>query len=128
LSSDGKKLVAGLNEAVTVRRVMYGFRAETEMVGKTVVFDVNSGQRIGELPALFADVQFSPSGKLLVSCDQSGPIRVWNIAASRNVYTFAKDTSCTQIIASGDGVHLMGRTHQGVSAWNVNTGERVLGR
>src|SRR5262249_8377904 len=115
------------------KKIAIGFQIDKNNNGlggpaRTIVLEVNTGKRIGELPATFSDAQFSPSGKLLVTCDASGPIRIWNVESGKSVHTFADSAGFQQIAPAFDGVRLIGRAFYGVAAWNVHTGEKILGK
>jgi WD40 repeat protein len=126
-SVDGAKFLANVQEPIVVRRFTNAFRAETEWVNKTIVVDRQTGARLCDVPMISGDPHFSASGKSLVTSDSAG-IRVWNSSTGKLIGVFAKETNCHQLVASPDGSLLVGRMTNGVSAWNPNTGERVLGR
>lgn len=130
LSRDGKRIVATVdNEPVPVRRVSNLFRTEYEKVAKTIVFDVQTGERLFEMRSTFADVQFSPTGKSIITCDGSGPIRIYEVATGKLFRTMPKDTAgCYEVIPFADGTHVACRWPSGISVWNMTTSERVMGK
>ncbi len=126
---DGKKFVIGLeNVKASQRPLIRLLGSAPEQVNQTVVVETQSGERLAELPAIFTDAQFGPSGKHLVTCEYSGPVKVWDAATGRNVHTIAKEQSgCLQLIPSSDGAILFAR-NAGWLAWNIQTGAQVWPR
>lgn len=96
--------------------------------GKCVAFEAATGKLVREFPRYVTNGQFSPSGKMLVTSEFHGPIRFWDIPSGKNVLTWPQETGYQQLIASPDGVHVIGRTSSDVTVWNALTGERVSGR
>lgn len=130
LSKDGKRLVASVeNDPVAVRRVTNLFRQEIEGVNRTIVFDVQTGERLFELRSTFSDVQFSPTGKSIITCDLSGSIRIYEVATGKLFRTMPKDTAgCNQVIPFADGIHVACRWPSAIAVWNMTTSERVMGK
>ncbi len=124
LSPDADRLVV----CIRTGPITVSSRNENLTTGATIVYDLQSGQRIRTISSVFADVQFSPSGKMLVTSDLYGPLRIWDIPSGKNVLTLSNESGYVQLVASPDRVHVIGRSSSGVSAWDVLTGERVLGR
>ncbi|MSQ96535.1 MAG: hypothetical protein EXR98_18575 [Gemmataceae bacterium] len=126
---DGKKFVIGLeNVPVPQRPLIRLLGATPEQVSQTVVVDTKTGERLCELPVLFTNAQFGPSGKYLATCEYSGPVKIWDIATSRSVQTIAKEQSgCLQLIPSSDGTLLFARGSRWM-AWNIQTGAQVWPR
>jgi WD40 repeat protein len=130
LSKDGKQLAAGISESTTTRRALNLFRPEYSSQSKTIVMNALNGQRLIELADTFADMQFSASGNSLVTCKLGGAdgVRYWSLTTGKTVLTVGDESPASQIIPASDGVHLFRLSPQGVSAWNIKSGERVFGR
>ena len=109
LSADGTRLVASGSD------------------GKTIVFDVASGERLTELTghdALVSVLLFTPDGSQILSADNSGAILRWNTQDFNSVPTQLQgsDAGVTSMAVSHDGQYLAvsGRdTH--IKVWDLTT-------
>ena len=83
-------------------------------------------------PTSVHHVAFSPDGKALLTCDQKGPIRLWQVWSAQAAGQFEADTKegfqCAAL--SPDGRRLLGGTYNTFELilWDVTTGKQLWKR
>ncbi len=87
-----------------------------------------AGERLYKNEHVFADLRFSPDGKLLVTVDHNGVLRVWNTTTWSLQQTIELERRATALDISHDGKTLaigFGRSlnsEQGIILWDFVTG------
>jgi WD40 repeat protein len=73
-------------------------------------------------------VAFSPDGKSIVSGDDSGTIKLWNIMTGEVIHTFVGHSKRVNSVAlSPDGTRIVsGSDDHTIKLWDVKTGEMLL--
>jgi WD40 repeat protein/tRNA A-37 threonylcarbamoyl transferase component Bud32 len=125
-SPDGKQVATG-GEGMRIVKIQGEKAAEEIGKGELRIWDAATGQELRTLKGhkeRVSQAQFSPTGKLLVSCSRDHTLKIWDVATAREIRTLrGGGPNFNRVGFSPDETRVVGASWESLQVWDIASGQ-----